>query len=945
MPEEDDYNRIEERVDGVVVEDSLLDARTREDSSRVGGIPAEAEAVEEPQSSKPADEQSDEQSDECSQSELDIVFFTDEGQVFDLTPYTDITSVSVEYRITDPTLKTASSVFKFTAYGLSNEFLNFLFFRQDDVFVVVREGVRSLFKGILEKFFTREVLDSTKGISFTVADYSRLLRISFENPVQFPINFVPDWLYVYNPYVEDQSLVHLILARTKLADSIDNEAGEAILEKVPAVIIDSGEEIETILSALLYEFGCAYTFTGEGKLAILPIWRSEVVKREVLLCSIDTASYVCSKSSASSYDSNRIIWREGQFQSKSEAIERRRPLYSAPINVAGTGGALYVGVLQKGVVYPDFADKPRSAVYQEYDPTWFDTAYKWDFTRHEVWHDKYALNENLAIISTHNLEARFSADSSIKLVHEEYYPTRAKLWFKNTSQSQGSRYIYYFDIYGDVFYTTVRNIMQTDNADDFYAKRAEYATRFIFDSNSAVRLFDFLTNLRVKGHTIVNFKSAQELELTDFVRLKLEDEDLEHFFLILSKKIMRFDMHVRFFEYEGLTWGDYSHYDYLTTSQHIGAVSHKFFIKEVIIAPFNHALYAQDELAEPYAEDETSEQAHIRPHFTATGFKDEETIRLAVQFAKAEGVNKIRLLAGDLYLYTPVVLDNLELKGTDRTTVYTGGYATNVFRAQKAFKLKGFAVCQTRMSELLVSGGNFAEYPQPEAVYQVEGINAVEAAVVVLDQCDEYLLGNRFAEPAALRLCSVYGLVEQERASIYATAASFMYLKDMKFGCNLGVALQSEGVEKILLENTQFSGTAAAWNVQGVANMNVMGSQIRDSIRPAVASGDNILIRGSDFSDNKSAVKLARFSSVRVQSSQFSNNAGTALHLENVARARLTDNIFTLNDVGFESTLTQDLLMRDIYSQNKIAFINTTKAGTASRIVDAGTYRDNTLDK
>ncbi|WP_182117993.1 hypothetical protein [Borrelia sp. A-FGy1] len=170
----------------------------------------------------------------------------------------------------------------------------------------------------------------------------------------------------------------------------------------------------------------------------------------------------------------------------------------------------------------------------------------------------------MAIIWPNNLEARFNADSSIKLVHEEYYPTKARIWFKNTASSQGSRYIYYFDIYGDVFYTTVKNVLQTDNKSSYYAKRAEYATIFVFDSNSEVRLFDFLTNLRGMGHTIVNFRSSQELELTDFVRLRIEEKELEHFFLILSKKISRFDMQRRFFEYEALTWGgDYSHYDYI----------------------------------------------------------------------------------------------------------------------------------------------------------------------------------------------------------------------------------------------------------------------------------------------------------------------------------------------------------------------------------------------
>ncbi|UGQ16709.1 right-handed parallel beta-helix repeat-containing protein [Borrelia sp. RT5S] len=963
MPEEEVAAQPEvveaEAAQPEVIDQEAVDERTREDSTRVGGAAGvPLEVPEAPDELNPDELEEEELS--CGEDELDIVFFTDEGQLFDLTPYTDITSVTLEQRIVDPTLKTASSVFKFAAAGLSNEFLNFLFFRQDDIFVVVKEGSSPLFAGILEKFFTREVLEATASISFTVNDYSKLLRISFENPVQFPVNFAPDWLYVYNPYTQDQSIVHLILAKTKLANSVDNEASEAILERVPAVIIDSGEDVETILSALLYEFGYAYTFTGAGKLVILPIWRSEVVKREVQLCSIDAASYVCSKSSASSYDSNRIIWRQGQFQAKSEAIAKKRPLYSAPINVAGTGGGMYVGVLQKGVVYPDFADKAGSAVYQEYDPTWFDTAYKWDFTRHEVWHDKYALNENLAIISTHNLEARFSADSSIKLVHEEYFPTKAKLWFVNESTSQGSKYIYYFDIYGDVFYTTVRNIMQTDNADDFYAKRAEYATRFIFDPDSAVRLFDFLTNLRVKGHTIVNFKSKQELQLTDFVRLKLEDEELDHFFLILSKKYVRFDMQTRFFEYEGLTWGDYSHYDYLTTSKHIGAVDSKLFLREVIVAPFNHDQYKQDDVYEDDFFEE--QQENTRPHFKATGFKDEETIKLAIQLAKREGVNKIRLLAGDFYFYTPLLLDNLELKGDSKTTVYTGGFATNVFSAQKAFKMTGFSVCQSRMSELLISGGKLAEYPQPEAVYEVVDAvgavveDAVEAAAVnaqdaveavdvaLLDQCDEYLLGNRFAEAASLSLCSVYGLVEEKRASIYATNASFVYLKDMKFSCNLGTALQTEGVEKILLEDAQFRGTAAAWRVSGVRNMNIMDTQVSSSTRAATASGDNILIRNSDFNGNKNAVKLSKFSSVRVQGSQFSNNSGTALQLEHVSRARLTDNIFTSNDVGLASTQTQDLLTRDIHEKNKIAFVKETKQGVLSRVVDANTYKENTID-
>ncbi|WP_317135457.1 hypothetical protein [Borrelia miyamotoi] len=149
------------------------------------------------------DSRESEVEEEQSCNNLSIIFFTDEGQCFDLTPYTDVSSVSLELKIVDPTLKTASSVFKFDAGGLSDEFLDFLFFRKDDVYVKVNEDDTALFNGILEKFFNREVLDSTKSISFTVNDYSKLLDIVFEKPIQFPINFNPEWLYVYNPLVKE----------------------------------------------------------------------------------------------------------------------------------------------------------------------------------------------------------------------------------------------------------------------------------------------------------------------------------------------------------------------------------------------------------------------------------------------------------------------------------------------------------------------------------------------------------------------------------------------------------------------------------------------------------------------------------------------------------------------------------------------------------------------
>ncbi len=108
-------------------------------------------------------------------------------------------------------------------------------------------------------------------------------------------------------------------------------------------------------------------------------------------------------------------------------------------------------------------------------------------------------------------------------------------------------------IYGDVFYAIAQNVLQTDNADDFYSKKLEYTTRFIFSEESAVRLFEFLTNLRVKGHTIVNFRSMQNLNITDFVKLRLDNIGIDHFFLILSKKITNFDLDIKLYEYEGIT--------------------------------------------------------------------------------------------------------------------------------------------------------------------------------------------------------------------------------------------------------------------------------------------------------------------------------------------------------------------------------------------------------
>ncbi|WP_417903214.1 right-handed parallel beta-helix repeat-containing protein [Borreliella burgdorferi] len=895
----EDQNNSSQEPAELSQEISDLSQETTEKNSEISGLSQKAEKDNETEEISSAKEDTTE---DCTSLGLDIVFYTDEGQIFELTPFVDISSIVLEEKIVDPSLKTAASQFSFSVSGLSEEFLNFLFFRNEDIFVKVNNNNTPVFRGILEKFFSRDLFNSIKSVSFTVNDYSSLLKIAFENPVQFPINFVPDWLFVYNPLVKELSLVHLIIEKTKLKDLIDDDASKAILDKVPAVIIDSGEDVETILQALLYEFGYAYTFSLVGKLQILPIWKSEVINKDVEICSLDAESYVMSKSSSSSYDSTKVIWREGKFQSKEEAMSKKRPLYSAPINVAGNDGKLYVAVLQKGVVYPDFADKVGSSVFQEYDPSWLDTVYKWDFKRREVWHDHYAINEHLAIISTHNLEARFNADSYIKLENKEYFPTKAKLWFRNTSSSQGSRYIYHFDIYGDVFYTIARNVLQTDNADDFYSKKFEYTTRFIFSEESALRLFEFLTNLRVKGHTIVNFRSMQNLNLTDFVKLRLENIGIDHFFLILSKKITNFDLDTKLYEYEGITWGDYTHYEYLTTSTKIGISDYLSGVHKVVIAPFN------------YDGPETYQ-------FKATGFKDEDTINGAIEFATQAGLNKIKLLKGDFYIYGQVKLNNLEIEGDDEVFIRSAGFSKHIFTSEKSFKLTGVHICQQPMSELYINGGDLNQ-----------------------EELSSYLEDKSFTRPTDLMLCSSYSVQEEARSSVYVTDANFVYIKNVTFLCARNKALNFKKTKKILLEDVNFDSTNQSFDIENVSNLTLINVNAQGSKTASVANGLNAIIRESSFSNNTDALKLSKFSSLKITDTQFSKNTGTALHLADITSARLSNNTFTENGIGLQNRAF-DLIIRDTFLRNTLALDLLKESDTGVRTLDLSTYMENTKDK
>ncbi|WP_210380923.1 hypothetical protein, partial [Borreliella garinii] len=53
----------------------------------------------------------------CTSLGLDIIFYTDEGQVFELTPFVNIASIVLEEKIVDPSLKTAASKFSFEVSG------------------------------------------------------------------------------------------------------------------------------------------------------------------------------------------------------------------------------------------------------------------------------------------------------------------------------------------------------------------------------------------------------------------------------------------------------------------------------------------------------------------------------------------------------------------------------------------------------------------------------------------------------------------------------------------------------------------------------------------------------------------------------------------------------------------------------------------------------------
>lgn len=106
-----------------------LSQETTEKNSEISSLSQEAEKDNETaEISSPKEDTTE----DCTSLGLDIVFYTDEGQIFELTPFVDISSIVLEEKIVDPSLKTAASQFSFSVSGLSEEFLNFLFFRNED---------------------------------------------------------------------------------------------------------------------------------------------------------------------------------------------------------------------------------------------------------------------------------------------------------------------------------------------------------------------------------------------------------------------------------------------------------------------------------------------------------------------------------------------------------------------------------------------------------------------------------------------------------------------------------------------------------------------------------------------------------------------------------------------------------------------------------------------
>lgn len=83
---------------------------------------------------------------------------------------------------------------------------------------------------------------------------------------------------------------------------------------------------------------------------------------------------------------------------------------------------------------------------------------------------------------------------------------------------------------------------------------------------------------------------------------------------------------------------------------------------------------------------------------------------------------------------------------------------------------------------------------------------------------------------------------------------------------------------------------------------------------------------------------------MKITDTQFIKNSGTALHLQDITSARLSNNTFTENKVGLENHAF-DLIVRDTFVKNTLALNLARKSNAGVRTLDLSTYMENTKDK
>ncbi|WP_422850417.1 right-handed parallel beta-helix repeat-containing protein, partial [Borreliella afzelii] len=248
-------------------------------------------------------------------------------------------------------------------------------------------------------------------------------------------------------------------------------------------------------------------------------------------------------------------------------------------------------------------------------------------------------------------------------------------------------------------------------------------------------------------------------------------------------------------------------------------------------------------------------------------------------------------------------------------------FSKHIFTSEKSFKLAGVHICQQPMSELYINGGDLNQ-----------------------EELSPYLEDKSFTRPTDLVLCSSYSLQEEARSSVYVTDANFVYIKNVTFLCARNKALNFKKTKKILLEDVNFDSTNQSFDIEDVSNLTLINVAAQGSKTASVANGLNVIIRESSFSNNTDALKLSKFSSLKITDTQFSKNTGTALHLVDITSARLSNNTFTENKIGLENHAF-DLLIRDTFLKNTLALNLTRKSTAGVRTLDLSTYMENTKDK